>query len=129
MIGQYLSNTNESATVLIFQKNFGTKQSAGASADAGGVGQRERERERRLLVGLGVPRHDPRRGAQTRHRSWRGTRQRARSARRHVTSAPRRHAWRGSVYLPRHVWGWAKRSRFVNTFQTGSNLYFVSNLG
>jgi len=55
-------------------------------------------------VVLGVPRHDPRRGAQTRRRSRRGTRQRTLPAMRHVTSAPRRHVWRGHVYLPRYAW-------------------------
>ena len=61
MIGQYLSKSKRKCYSIDFPNFFETKQGAGASA--GGVGQREREQARWLLVGLGVPRHDPRRGA------------------------------------------------------------------
>jgi hypothetical protein len=50
---------------------------------------------------MAVPRHD----------AWRGTpfhvpepRQQAPRAAGHVAAGPRRHAWRGTVHLPRHAW-------------------------
>jgi hypothetical protein len=60
---------------------------------------------------MAVPRHDGWRGRVTRHDAWRGTsfhvpepRQQAPRAIGHVAAGPRRHAWRGTVYLPRHAW-------------------------
>jgi len=62
-------------------------------------------------------RHDPRRGRLTRHGSWRGPRQHELAGSSHVASLPRRHAWRGTVYLPRHAWWRGQTAYFWKYFR------------